>query len=644
MLDRVTARIPFPNLWSDPLTLTLENLTLDFDLIPPSTSTYKGKSPEFPFRPSTTSRYGPSPTSPTIDLAASVTSAADEFLHEELDAYEEAELDRSIRESLIISRSDPFVKGQGEGNVPGAFPSVGQDGGGRRGDGPLPVTVESSTVLAGLVERILARLGCTVKNIKIRLHHHGREGGSVLELRIGHVGYADETASLDQQTGTATTTRTIRVNDIGVYLMSSAGDMTSGRQRYSSASRTSSMSSTSTDSDDHAEMYMSQAVADLRQSVVSEIGSDASIYHSATGEDLAPEVGNQEDQATEGDRSTTPTGTRTSDADDDDACLIVNFGSEELVIRLQTTRSTGPDLTSHAQSRQITSSIPSISLDVSIGTVAVLLLPSHMATLLQMSQVFTQASTPPGGLATTTETAPAQMRTDARLLFKGVYVIAVYDMTSDSSLSTIQSHLASYWARPSSFHIPVGHLKLKLEGIEATYAAPAQSPQRTTSHTSSRPLPRRSSTTSTIKFGPKPPHVTLRLSDASLFEYIATDTTPTSAPGEPEDAIPGGAYPILLFDNGLPKQYESTPTGLRQAYGPARNTFPEFDQVDWRNSGLQKRSGGGERLWRVRPKARGALKTTMPFEGDTHPVLAIKKEMSPYSGMSRPQKEYISLG
>lgn len=561
-----------------------------------------------------------------------MTTAADEFLHEELDAYEEAELDRSIRESLILSRSDPFV--EGEGNVPGAFPGTGSGAGGSGGDGPLPATVESSTVLAGLVERILARLGCSVKNIKIRLHHHGREVGSVLELRIGHVGYADETASLEQQTGMATTTRTIRINDIGVYLMSSPGDTTSGRQGHSSASRTSSMSSTSTDSDDNAEMYMSLAVADLRQSVVSEIGSDASVYHSAIGEDLASEIEQQNDHATEGDRSTTPTGPRASDSEDDE-CLIVNFGSEELVMRLQTTRPTASDTTSSTSSRQVPLPTPSVSLDVSIGTVAVLLLPSQMATLLQMSQVF-QASSPSVGSGTSNETTSSQIKTDARLLLRGIYVIAVYDMASDYTLHTVQSHLASYWARPSSFHIPVGHLKLKLEGIEATYAIPAQSPQRTTPHIPSRPLPRRSSTTSTIKFGPKPPHVTLKLSDASLFEYIATDTTPTSAPGEPDDAIPGGAYPILLFDTGLPKQYESTPTGIRQAYGPARNTFPEFDQVDWRNSGLQKRSGGGEKLWRVRPKARGALRTAIPTEGDTHPVLTIRKDLSPHSGMSRP--------
>ena len=391
------------------------------------------------------------------------------------------------------------------------------------------------------------------------------------------------------------------------------------------------MSSTSTNSDGNAEMYMSQAVADLRQSMVSEIDSEASVYHSAYDEDLAPEIDAPDDRDTEADRSSTPTGPRTVKSAE--AQLLVSFGSEELVIRLQTNRPTGIEATQGAISRQTAAvPTPSVKLDINIGTIAVLLLPSHMATLLRISQVFSLGSSPSvrqSGPADDKTTA--QIKTDAKLTIKGIYVIGVYDMASDSDSDTIQTHLASYWARPSSFHIPIGHLKLKLESIEATYSAPAHLPQRTTSHTPARPLARRSSTTSTIKFGPKVSVVTMKLADASVLEYIATDTTPTS-PGEPEDTIPGGAYPVLLFDNGLPKQYESTPTGLRQAYGPARNTFPEFDQVDWRNSGLQKRSGGGEKLWKVRPKARGALKTSIPTEGDAHPVLIIKKELSSHSG------------
>jgi autophagy-related protein 2 len=113
----------------------------------------------------------------------------------------------------------------------------------------------------------------------------------------------------------------------------------------------------------------------------------------------------------------------------------------------------------------------------------------------------------------------------------------------------------------------------------------------------------------------------------SIFEYIATDTTPADLDGSPSDSIPGGAYPVLLFDAGLAKQYDVTPPG-RQTYGPNVNTFPEFDLVDWRNSGLQKKSGGGEKGWKVRPKGKGAMKAAPGSEVDTFPVLILRKELS----------------
>jgi autophagy-related protein 2 len=59
-------------------------------------------------------------------------------------------------------------------------------------------------------------------------------------------------------------------------------------------------------------------------------------------------------------------------------------------------------------------------------------------------------------------------------------------------------------------------------------------------------------------------------------------------------------------------------------------TFPEFDTVDWRNSGLQKKSGVGEKAWKVRPKGRGVLKGGTHFVGEVEegPVISVRKELS----------------
>lgn len=81
--------------------MSLDTLTLDFTLSSPS--------------PLSRGRTATRPEH--HDLAESVTSAADDFLHHELDAYEEKELEGSIRQSLILSQSDPFIS-----DVPGGFP------------------------------------------------------------------------------------------------------------------------------------------------------------------------------------------------------------------------------------------------------------------------------------------------------------------------------------------------------------------------------------------------------------------------------------------------------------------------------------------------------------------------------------------
>jgi autophagy-related protein 2 len=610
-VDKVHAQIPFPNLWSAPLTLSLDTLTLDFTIRPTSAPAfYKDKSPEYPFRPSLSSRQ---PTSPSVDLAASVTSAAGEFLHGELDAYEEAELDRSIRQSLILSRSDPFESE----NVPGAFPTSTVGPGGEETGEPLPATLESTTVLAGLVERILARLEVEVANVRLRIRHQSE--GHHIELRIGQIRYADESATPTETAAPASTTRVVRISDIRVYMIPSS----SVRQHSSNFSSRSSSTSTFSGSTDDGNMAMSLAVADLRQSMVSDIGSDASVYHSAISESSTTEP--DHDSGAQRSRSSTPK----AGPQGSEGTLILSFGTEDVVISIKTTRPPSIDLSGNSQRpgpttgarpdpRRSRSSfsggnLPSVEIDVAVGAITVLLVPSQMASLLTISQAVSGPAHPEN--ASPDVGKAAQPKLEAKCRIKGIIVSAIYDMNADSDLA---SAMASYWTRPSSVYLPVGHLKLKLDSLEAAYAAKGHAPQQSPA----RPLVRRSSTTSTIRFGPRPPVATVRILDISIFEYIATDTTPAS---DSDDKIPGGAYPVLLFDAGLTKQYDHAPQGV---YVPGHNAFPEFDAVDWRNSGLQKKSGGGEKAWKVRPKGRGVLKG-VPGDIDASPVLVMKQDLSP---------------
>jgi autophagy-related protein 2 len=252
-----------------------------------------------------------------------VTSAADEFLHDELDAYEEAELDRSIRQSLILSRSDPFV----ENDVPGAFPTSSSGGRDEATGEPLPATVESTTVLAGLVERILARLEVKVNTIRIRIRHQSKDKGHCMEMRIGQVRYADESVSQADASGPTTTTRVVRISDIGVYMIPTSSTSSQRTDNFSSRSSSMSTSSSSTTNDGNVDMTMSLAVADLRQSMVSETGSEASVYHSAISEKLTTEE-QENDQGAQESRSSTPKGEQRAR----EGVLVLSLGNEEVVL------------------------------------------------------------------------------------------------------------------------------------------------------------------------------------------------------------------------------------------------------------------------------------------------------------------------
>jgi autophagy-related protein 2 len=628
-VDKVFAQIPFPNLWSAPLALSLDTLNLDFTLTPPTpSSSQNGKSPENPSRtPTTKGKSRSYDLSSSVDLAASVTSAADEFLHDELDAHEEAELDRSIRQSLILSRSDPFV----QDTVPGAFPSSSNDGDGE----PLPATVESTTVLAGLVERILARLEFKINTIRVKIRHQNREGGSVVELRIGQIRYADESSQED----TNATTRTVRISDISIYMLDHPPS--SARPAYTPSRSSSTSSASSSEFDGNMENMMSSAIADLRQSTISEVDSEASVYQSAISERSAH-------SAHEDIPIVTDSGASTPKVEQDKGVMILSFGNEEVILRMKTTPApisgqaptapTGVRPAPHRAPSSFAGSImPNIDFDVSIGTIAIMLLPSQMAAILSMSRDISSPGakgqpTPPA--AVTDKSLP---KMDGKVRIKGIYVSAVYDMATPSTPNCSES-VSTYWNKPASFYLPIGHLKLKLDGLEATYSTTGYTPRLQSVHSPARPLARRSSTTSTIRFGPRPPVITLRISDLSLFEYIATDTT--AASDEPEDSIPGGAYPVLLFDAGLAKQYDVTPPGLKHTYGPGVNTFPEFDAVDWRNSGLHKKSGG-EKAWKVRPKGKGAMKAVPGAEIDSSPVLLLRKELTAGSRKISYQKRML---
>ncbi|WVQ98559.1 hypothetical protein IAU59_005685 [Kwoniella sp. CBS 9459] len=657
-LSKVTARVPVSNLWSDPLCLTLDTLNLAFNLASPSNS-------------STSSRKGKDPATSHqsehhLDLAESVTSAADDFLHQELDAYEEAELDRSIRQSLILNHNDPFAL---DDEVPGSFPFGGPASPG--GGSPLPANVESTTVLAGLVKRILARLELKVKNIVIQIRFDDEDHGGIFELQVSEIKYIDESndqsASDSSSDAPSTTIRAIRMSGVSFHLLPLTPlrpPSPSIRSSFASSRSSSVSSSSSADSQgDYSSMVMSQAVADLRASTVSTMESEASMYHSAISErpfmsvqDMA-QSGSSQGASTS--RSATPTPTAADQVKSPSETLLVSFGSEDIILRMRTTSpapamaadsTLNPDILSSSasppRSGVITSCppsrLPSVDVEVLIGTISSAILPKQLITLLAAIQRASQAVP---GMSTVDPTADRlatapqskQPRFSATIRLKALFVSLVYDMAAECDPAYLAG-LPQYWSKPATTFIPNGHLRLRLEAFEGNYSNKGSSGRPTAVLRPSRPsypsatrLPRRSSTIT--RSGPSPLTTTITLQDASIFEYLASDVASSD---DPSDLPPGGAFPVILFDNNLCKQYDVAPGVASGSLGSAKPmgaapVFPEFDSVDWRNSGLQRKAGGSEKQWKVKQKRRGILKGTsgQNSEGDETPVLSLKKDIAP---------------
>nr|XP_018264125.1 uncharacterized protein I303_04005 [Kwoniella dejecticola CBS 10117]OBR86283.1 hypothetical protein I303_04005 [Kwoniella dejecticola CBS 10117] len=637
-LSKVTARVPLSNLWSDPLCLTLDTLSLTFVLSQP-TAPNKGKQPS---RGTEQDHHR--------DLAESVTSAADDFLHEELDAYEEAELDRSIRQSLVLNATDPFNNDE----VPGSFPFGGPAHQGSHGQ-PLPVTVESTTVLAGLVERILSRLESRIKNIKIQIRFEDEAHGGVFEIRIGEIKYADESQS-SESTGQdigSKTIRSIRLSGVSVHMLPYSKKKSlpsqSIRPSFASASsRSSSISSTSSSSagGEYQDMMMSQAVFDLRQSTMSAMDSEASVYLSAISERPQNSIPSIPEKAIEDDlsRSATPTPASTPKAHTNDS-LILTFGSEDIILRMTNDRgsSTAPAEQSASSAsasppsaQPIPISTPSkVNIDVTTGTIATVILPEQLAIILAALQYACRAgpTRPEAPDRNTSRSPSSQPYLSAHIHMNALFASVIYDISASQDPG-FSDTVGPFWARPASTFIPYGHLRIRLDTLQATYSSKGQGTTNQTSQLSATRLPRRKSTIT--RFTPPSPTLSVGLQDASLFEYLASDSGDDAS----ADTPPGGAFPVLLFDTNLPKQYDVAPGVSSGSFAsqptpsrPAANhhgvspVFPEFDSVDWRNSGLQRKAGGSEKQWKVKQKGKGILKATNPSEPNDGPVLIMKKDL-----------------
>jgi autophagy-related protein 2 len=371
---------------------------------------------------------------------------------------------------------------------------------------------------------------------------------------------------------------------------------------------------------------MSMAVADLRHSMLTSTASGASIYQSALTEapldenEYGEESGHSQLRESRSSTPTPPSGPK------DDAQLLLSFGTEAIVLRMTTTRlNVGSTSIPQGGSndrvapREASDAMPAVEVDLSFGTIAALILPKQAATILSALQTVTPSGTDtsPKVMESIDSTDMPQAKLVARVKVKALFASIVYDLSAADNRD-FSATVPNFWQKPSVTDVPVGHLKLRLDTLQAVYQSLGHTAETASSHTQ-RDTARRASTTRKAAL---PPSFSLSLADFSIFEYLA------SAPATEEDSPPGGSFPVFIFDSNLRKQYEHDIAGRSGSMIPPP-VFPEFDGIDWRNSGLQRRGAAAEKMWKVKQRGRGVLKGGLNGpELETGPVVSLHKEMS----------------
>lgn len=249
-LDTIDISLPFPNLWSGPLSLGISSIHLTLDLQPPH-------------------QYHSDPDEPhggeEWSLDKSVYDVSSDFVRTVLDPVEDEQLQESLYglgkagthpEDLDpFNMTDPGDNDDETPQAPGGFPGTGGAFGGEDGH-----QGGSARMVEGLIEALLARLQISVGEVVIRLHHEipddaGPSDSSIdLELRVEGIRYA-----LSQAQGSDVPKKTLTVDDVGVW-------MSSREETEISEKDTSPVANSNRDLTG-ADMMMSLGIADLRQSL-----------------------------------------------------------------------------------------------------------------------------------------------------------------------------------------------------------------------------------------------------------------------------------------------------------------------------------------------------------------------------------------
>ncbi|VDB83052.1 unnamed protein product [Peniophora sp. CBMAI 1063] len=585
-IGTVTARVPWPNPLSGNIRLSLSSLHLVLEV---------------------SARPSEQPSSP-VDLAESVVSVAETFVHDEMSVYEEEELMNSIHEELGMS--DDHV-------VPGGLDPFGSPEDRSQPSNPAG-DPDGVSLFAGLLQRLLLRFEMDVEDLKITIVHPGHSEFivSLAELHLNHQASGDPSnadSSL-QSPIVPEDVRVIRLSGFSVQCrnLDLANDVRAPISNEQSPTQSNTASASDSDYDEASQLLMSQSFAALpprpnnrlHQSL--EVDSSA-LFQSAMStlpEVPEPEPGSQSTESSQSNapRSPTPSHSHVSEALPA-ADILCAMSTEPLVIRITLripTSTSASSMDTPPTAASPPTSLPpsrSVSVAASMGPFACAIRPWHLSAALELADAFSSsgANTASGSRSRAAASPSILAKTTSYLdeVDISVRVRAIVALALPSGYFHVRE--SSFFERPlQPPNLSSGYSRLYVDTITASFRGTTK-PSASLSTPVSPAVGIRSQNDAV---SPLRLHAQLAVADLSILAFGCP----------PSDVTEHRVLPVLITDPTLSGQYgeeHDAPPSLSEGLPLRRHAqdLPTISSPNWLSPShrtIQARISH----WRSRPTAR----------------------------------------
>lgn len=601
-ISGVTARIPFPNPLSSSVGFHVQSLNLTFQV-----------TPEQSISPASPSFRGSS------NLADSVVSVAETFMHDELTPREEATLRQTLRPS---ADSSPLVD-ESE-NLPGGFnPFVNNLNAeeahkeSHGDDDPAGVSV-----FATLIERLLAKFEFSAVDTKVTIVYPGRAS---FTLSVSEITYhtdsnpRSETNSGLQSasggnercgqirtvsiSGLRVTSRDLRVVDSSPTATSTLSPVSFTSSRKSSPQHCnplvdqSSRNSSSSSLDEDAQFMMSQSIAmlppyspplssaldSMYQSAISTVHAQPAKVDISPTPLSVPQTTNNIGQARPHPQISVPCQDPVED-------VLLSFGPQPIVFSLQTpSRRTQPSEQSpqagsdHSTNAEdfVRDKPETLRLSVTVGTLACAFRSNHLRVLLDIVEACVPKASTPSPVSrkeASSELPRTALCLEANVVLRGIVMMALPEPATGEVFS-----LDAFYDRPLvPPRLPRTYLRLFLDSLSISFSTPPPD----------SPMPDEPRTSSSVSLD-QSISAKVVISDISLFAFHAVSSVDDTQV----------AAPMLITDAYLPTSHVAR--HYRPSFASERPQdikLPDFEVVDWTEAKF-KRGSAKLSTWRSRNRA-----------------------------------------